>query len=107
MSETPKQQHNRSKSEYIDILPEDVFEMGQVLGYHFDRYWVDLNNQRIIMKPKRGVNYKVVHPYYDKWNDCYYVNLIDVEGNQRHWRVYDLLSCFTVGYYLNKDYHHW
>jgi len=96
----PKQ-YNRNTPEYIDELPKDVFEMTKVLGYEFDRYWIDLNKCRIIMKPKKLNKYKVIKPYYDKWNNTYYFNPIDVNGIAHHWRYYDLIIYHT---YVNYEY---
>ena len=102
-----KKQYNRSKPDFIDLLPYDAFEFGNILGYNFDRYWVDLNKLRIIMKPKRGKQFKIVKPYYDKWNDTYYFNPTDTDGVSHHWRYYDFIRCFTNAYYLEQDYKNW
>ena len=93
--------YNRSQIEYIDELPNDVYEMSKILGYEFDRYWVDLKNARIIMKTKRGNKYKVIHPYYDKWNNTYYFNPIDINNISHHWRYYDVIMSYSPAYYLH------
>ena len=104
---TEKKSLNRSKPEYINELPANAFEFGRVLGYVFDRYWLDLNNLRIIMKPKRGKLYKIVHPYYSKSNNTYYFNPTDLDGIEHHWRYYDFILSFTNAYYLRLDWHDW
>ena len=74
------QKINWSDPEFLNELPENVFEFGRVLGYDFNRYYIDLDKCRIIMKTKRGNKIKVVKPHYDKWNNTYYVWLYRVSG---------------------------
>ena len=51
---------NYSKPEFIDELPENVFEIkyDNMYNSQFNRYWFDVDNNRIIMKPIRGKNKK-------------------------------------------------
>ena len=102
-----KKLYNRNKPEYIDKLPVNVFDFGNVLGHNFSRYWIDLDKLRIIMKTKNNNKYKIIKPYYDKWNNTFYFNPIDDEGNSYHWRYYDLITCYSYCYYLNNDYEKW
>jgi len=48
---------NKSKPEYIDKLPKNVFEIkyyDNMFNSVFNRYWFDIDNNKIIMKPTRG-----------------------------------------------------
>ena len=95
----------KQPSEFIDTLPEDVFEIKNYISLgeevEFNRYWYDRINHRIIMKPKHMKIYKIVKPMTDKYHDCRFAYLFDIADN-KIWVNYDYI-CWSnsIGYYLN------
>ena len=87
--------YNTTKPEYIDELPDNVFE------YINDRYWWDSTNNRLIMKTKRN-KYKIVHPMSDKWHDCRFIHLY-INGNKVFMNYDYLINYYSIGYYLSID----
>ena len=76
---------NYSKPEFIDKLPENVFEIkyyDNMFNSQFNRYWFDVDNNKIIMKPIRGKKFKIVHPMKDKYHESNFVHLYDIDGNK-------------------------
>ena len=75
---------NKSKPEYIDKLPKNVFEIkyyDNMFNSVFNRYWFDIDNNKIIMKPTRGKKFKIIHPMKDKQNE-YFAHLYDIDNKQ-------------------------
>ena len=76
----------KSKPEYINELPENVFEIKDYISLGevvlFDRYWWDPTNNRLIMKPKRIKKYKIVHPMIDKRDNTQFVHMFDINNKQ-------------------------
>ena len=96
--------HNVRPAQYIDNLPDDVYEIThrQVMFEDrlFNRYWWDPTNNRLIMKTLRGNKYKIVQPIKDKYHDGRFVYMIDIHGNQTFVNFDGLLIEYSVGYYL-------
>ena len=99
---------NLTKPEYIDKLPENVFE----IKYYdsccypfvlFNRYWFDVENNRIIMRDKRNNKYKIVHPMFDKYHDSYFAHLIDINNEQTYINYGHLIFSHSIGYYLQPE----
>jgi len=98
--------NNRTKPEYIDELPKDVFEIsyyGNWLNSKFNRYWWDSMNNRLIMKPKRIKKYKIVHPMYDKFHDSSFVHMFDINDNQIFANYEALILTHSIGYFLSIE----
>ena len=95
----------RNIPEYIDKLPENVFEIKNYKTYsdevyEFNRYWWDADKCRIIMKLKRGNKYKVVKPIFDKNHGSNFVHFFDITDNDI-WVNYDwIVWSNSIGYYL-------
>ena len=97
---------NKSKPEYIDELPENVFEIkyyDNMFNSVFNRYWFDVDNNKIIMKPIRNKKYKIIHPMFDKFHDSYFVHMYDVDGNQTYINYGHLIFSHSIGYYLQPE----
>ena len=83
-----KRVYNRREAEYIDELPENVIPINSYFAItldrlvEFNRYWYDSINSRIIMKPKRGNKFKIVKPMNNKYHDCDFVYLFDIDDNR-------------------------
>ena len=96
--------HNITKTEYINELPENVFEIRNYDNYYnsqFNRYWWDPINNKLIMKPKRGNKYKIVHPMTDKHHENKFVHLYDIDDNQIFVNYDALMYSYSPAYYLN------
>ena len=95
----------RSKPEYINKLPENVFEIKNYVSLgeyvYFDRYWLDMNKCQVIMKPKRMNKYKIVHPMIDKYHDSRFIHMIDINGKIIFVNYDYLIDCYSIGYYLS------
>ena len=100
--------YNRSKAEFINSLPTSVYEIRFYINACFgpslfNRYWWDYINNRIIMKPKRGNRYKIVHPMVDKRDNSKFAHLYDIE-NRLTFVNYDYLTfSHSTGYYLSIE----
>ena len=98
---------NYSKPEFINELPENVFEIkyyDNMYNSQFNRYWFDVDNNRIIMKPIRGKKYKIVHPMKDKYHqDDKFAHLIDINGNQTFVNYDWFIFSHSIGYYLQPE----
>ena len=105
---------NRSKPEYINILPEKVIEIQSYISLGeevlFNRYYWDVLNNRLIMKLKKPIknnSYKVVHPMFDKYHEDRFVHMIDINDNHIYVNYDYLINYYSIGYYLsieNYDY---
>ena len=100
-------QSNRTKPEYIERLPIMVYEFKSyetmLIPVRFDRYWWDSVMNRLIMKPKQGQKYKVVHPMKDKRSNDRFVHLRDI-NDKVIFVNYDWLEfSHSIGYYLSID----
>jgi len=87
--------YNTSKPEYINELPENVFE------YINDRYWVDIKNNRLIMKTKLN-KFKIVHPMSDKYHDSRFIHLY-IDGNKTYMNYDYLINSHSIGFFLDID----
>ena len=96
----------RTKPQYIDELPENVFEIthyNNCYNSQFDRYWWDGTNNRLIMKPKRIKKYKIVQPMFDKFHESRFVHMYDINNNQIFVNYDYLEASFSMGYYFNYE----
>ena len=100
--------YNKSKSEFINELPENVYEVKSYVGLIqtslFDRYWWDPLKCRLIMKPLRGKRFKIIHPMI-KHDGTRFVHMLDINGD-KIFVNYDYFEFSnSIGYYLNDDYY--
>ena len=97
---------NKSKSEYINELPENVFEIkyyDNMFNSQFNRYWFDVDNNKIIMKPIRGKKFKIVHPMKDKYHESNFVHLYDIDGNKVFINYDWFIFSHSIGFYLQPE----
>ena len=98
---------NKSKSEYINELPENVFEIkyyDNMFNSQFNRYWFDVDNNKIIMRDKRNNKFKIVHPMKDKYHqDDNFAHLIDINGNKTFINYDWFIFSHSIGFYLQPE----
>ena len=56
----------------------------------------------MLMKPKRGNNYKVVQPMVHKVDRSRFVHMIDTQGTKTFVNYDYLEDSYSIGYYLNQ-----
>ena len=98
---------NRNKPEYIDKLPNNTFEIkyyDNMFQPLFNRYWFDVDNNRIIMKDKRNNKFKIVNSMKDKQNETFAI-LFDINGNKAFVNYGHIISSNSIGYYLQPDFY--
>jgi len=92
-----RKQYNRHKQEFIDRLPDNVYEIQEYQGYRLDRYYWDIDNKKLIIYTRN--RYKIVNP--TKNGNLYVVVLNDVDGKNHscsYKKLYQILSNYTDDY---------
>jgi len=72
-----RKQYNRRKSEYLNEIPQNAYQIEYYHGCYFDRYWFDPNTYRMIMVTRRN-KVKYVLPLRN--GNHYTVAMIDSDG---------------------------
>ena len=79
----------RRCNDYIEELPENAIQISDFDGIKLDRYYYDIDNERLIMEMRfKQVKYKIVHPSLHR--NQLVLNLVDDNGKQ-HNRSYNKL----------------
>jgi hypothetical protein len=90
-----RDKYTKQQAEYLDEMPDDVIQITNYNDYEFDRYYFDIEEQRLLMVTKHG-RIKVVKPSINGSN--FKVVLLDLNGKGRSFGYKKLMK------YLNDMY---
>ena len=78
-----KSEYRTQPSEYINELPENSIQIEDYNDYEFEKYYYDIDNERVLMKcdtKKFGTRYKIVKPVIN--GNGYRIQLTDLNKKQ-------------------------
>ena len=79
--EKNKDKVTKRRYEYLDELPENAIQVCDFEEIQLDRYYYDIDSERLLMEMKfKQVRYKIIHPYLHK--NRLQISLTDENGKQ-------------------------